>query len=49
MCGALIDGKIFLWDRDNDRIQFITGLPRIFNEADKGNFVHSVIVLTVAA
>ncbi|XP_028394357.1 ciliogenesis and planar polarity effector 1-like [Dendronephthya gigantea] len=35
LCGALCDGKIFLWDRD--KVQFITGLPKVFNEADKGN------------
>jgi hypothetical protein len=37
LCGALCDGKIFLWDRDHDKIQFITGLPKVFNDADKGN------------
>ena len=37
LCGALCDGKLFLWDRDNDKVQFITGLPKVFNDADKGN------------
>lgn len=38
LCGALDDGKIFLWEKDKDKVQFITGLPKIFNDVDKGNW-----------
>lgn len=44
LCGALCDGKIFIWEKDKDKLQFISGLPKLFNDTDKGNTKNKIFL-----
>lgn len=45
VCGALCDGKIFLWNKDKEKVHFITGLPKVFNNNDKGTLNNFAIFI----